>query len=299
MKFEDAILLFLESRTAQGCSAKTILWYGYHLRRYAAWATEAAAGAAWLRPETIDKFLASERTAGLSPHTVRARYVALKAFLDWLVKRELLTSSPMGKITRPKVPDHIPRQTKIDEFRTLLDSIPYDRWLDLRDRVIVQFLFMSGLRREELAGLKIADVAVFAQRITVRDGKGSKDRIVPFPETARPDLLAYLYQRPCWDGDDLFLSDDGNGSPRGVLTGEGVRQMLLRRCKKAGVRYLNPHSFRHGFAMAMLGAGAEMSSISTLMGHASVKTTEDVYAKWLINELQAAYNVTVKRLGSE
>ena len=296
MTFEEAILLFLESRTAQGCSAKTILWYGYHLRRYAAWATEAAAGAAWLRPETIDKFLASERTAGLSPHTVRARYVALKAFLDWLVKRELLTSNPMGVITRPKVPKHIPRQTQIEEFRKLLDSIPYDRWLDLRDRVIVQFLFMSGLRREELAGLKIADVAVFAQRITVRDGKGGKDRIVPFPETARPDLLAYLYQRPCWQGDDLFLSDDGNGSPRGALTGEGVRQMLLRRCKKAGVRYLNPHSFRHGFAMTMLNAGAEMSSVSAMMGHASVKTTEDFYAEWLINELQAAYNATVKKL---
>lgn len=296
MSFDDAIQLFLESRTAQGCSGKTVEWYGYHLRRFAQWATEAAVGAAWLQSTTIDKFLSSERQAGLSPHTVRARYVALKAFMDWLVKRKLLASSPMSVITRPKVPKTIPRQTQIEEFRTLLASIPYVRWIDLRDRVIVQLLFMSGLRREELAGLKIADVAVWQQRITVRNGKGAKDRIVPFPETARPDLLGYLWQRPVWAGDDLFLSDDGNGTPRGVLTGEGVRQMLLRRCKKAGVRYLNPHSFRHGFAMTMLNNGAEMSSVSAMMGHASVKTTEDFYAEWLINELQAAYNATVKKL---
>ena len=119
---------------------------------------------------------------------------------------------------------------------------------------------------------------------------------MPCTDRLAGPLLAYYDACPPAREDDLWLSDDGAGNVRGPLTIEGVRQMLRRRCKAEGMRCLNPHAFRHGYAMALLNAGMDISALSNAMGHNSVKTTEGIYARWLTGGLKREYNEAMARL---
>ena len=300
MQIDEALAQFVAAGVGtRWGSARTAAWFEHQVQRYFAWVQQASKQATWLQVATLEKFFASERTRGLSPYTLRARYIALRAFFDYLVKHELLGDypNPMLKIERPKLPkDKRPKAVELSELRQLLASIDLVKWSDLRDRVMLQLLFFSGLRVGELVGLHVADVDVARALIVVRSGKGNKDRVVPCLPALGSDLLAYLYSRPAYDGPELFLSNDGAGNIRGKLTAEGVRQMLRRRCKRLKMRILNPHAFRHGFAMTTLNAGLEMSAVSAAMGHSSVKVTEQFYAKWQVEKLQEQYNSVVKKL---
>lgn len=300
MRIEDALAQFVAAGVGtRWGSERTAAWFEHHVQRYFAWVQQVGKQAAWLQVATLEGFLASERKRGLSPYTLRARYVALRSFFDYLVSHDLLGDypNPMLKIERPKLPkEKRPKSVDLAEFRRLLDSVELAGWSNLRDRVVLQLLFFSGLRVGELVGLHVADVDVARALVIVRSGKGNKDRAVPCLPALGSDLLAYLYSRPAYAGPELFLSNDGAGQIRGKFTAEGVRQMLRRRCKKLGMRILNPHAFRHGFAMTVLNAGLEMSAVSTAMGHSSVKVTEQFYAKWQVEKLQEQYNNVVKKL---
>lgn len=301
MRIEDALAQFLlAGQGTRWGSAKTSEWYRHHIQRYLRWLQEEKVqGVEWLQATTIERFLATERAQQLSIWTLRARDTALRAFFDYLISHDMLGNftNPMLKIPRPKIPkDKRPRITQLAEVRRLLDSVTQTTWTDLRDRVILQILFFSGLRVSELVGLGLADVDIGQDLLFIRSGKGDKDRLIPCLPALRSDLLAYIYSRPPYTGPELFLSNDGAGHVRGVLTAEGVRQMIRRRCKKLKIRHLNPHAFRHGAAMTLLNEGMEMSAVSRVLGHSSVKVTEDFYAKWLVEKLQEQYNRVVKKL---
>ena len=299
MTFDEALLAFLRSRESKNNSPKTVAWYWDQINRFHDWLTEQGTnGSSWLKPEVVETFLAGERARGLKPGTVNARYRALRAFFNWLKGRGYLgdQANPMNEVDAPRVPEPDRDHVTVEELHALYGSIPAEGWTAQRDRAILLVLFWSGLRVGELANLTIHDVDTRTQLITVRQGKGGKSRVVPCTPKLPEVLLSYLYQRPAWPGAGLWLSADGGGGVRGQLTTEGVRQMLLRRCRAGGVRYLHPHAWRHGFAMTLLNAGAEMSSISTMMGHSSTKLTEDVYAKWLTDGLSTEYNRVLERI---
>lgn len=299
MTFDEALLDFLRSRESKNNSPDTITWYEGQVARFHAWLEEKETnGSNWLRPEVIEQFLAEERARGLKPGTVNARYRALRSFFNWLKVRGYLggQSSPLDLVDQPRVPEPDRDHVTVDELRALYASLPAEGWTAQRDRAILLVLFWSGLRVGELCALTLHDVDTRTQLITVRQGKGGKSRIVPCSPQVPEVLLSYLYQRPPWKGAGLWLSSDGAGGARGELTAEGVRQMLIRRCRAGGVRYLHPHAWRHGFAMTLLNAGAEMSSISAMMGHSSTTLTESVYAKWLTEGLSAEYLRVLERI---
>lgn len=299
MTFDEALAAFLQSRSAKGCATNTVEWYRQQIEEFHAWLlAQAWNGGRWLRPETIEGFLAAERARGMKPGTVQARYRALLAFFSWLSTRGYLGAepSPLGLVERPRVPEDVRDYVRPEEMRALLSRLPDETWTDLRDRLILLILFWSGLRVKELCSLALPDVDPRTELVTVRRGKGGKSRIVPCAPEVPEVLLSYLYQRPAWRGPELLLSNDGAGGVRGALTPEGVRQMLRRRCALAGLRYLHPHAWRHGFAMAFLNAGAEMSSISAMMGHSSTNLTERIYARWLTDGLSAEYGRALARI---
>jgi integrase len=109
-------------------------------------------------------------------------------------------------------------------------------------------------------------------------------------------LVDYLYSRPAYAGPELWLSSDNRGGAKGPLNYWTIRQILRRRCERAGVRNLNAHSFRHAFATELLNAGADLSAVSAIMGHSSTKVTEAIYAKWLPAGIQREYNEAWKRI---
>jgi len=292
---------FLTAKRARGLSERTIGWYRDQITVYLDWLSDADA---WDQIETIEAYLADQRAPEkkLAANTVAARYRALKIWFRWLTKRKRCWPvSPMAEMERPHVPRVVVAHVTPAEFRRLYDAVAGDSWIDYRDRCILSLLFWSGLRLSEAINLHLADVDAAARLITVRRGKGNKDRIVPCAPELGPQLLAYLMARPPWQGRELFISNDGAGGVRGVLTANGLRQMLRRRCRQAGLRYMHPHAFRHGFAMAFLNAGMPMSAISNALGHSSEQVTASIYAHWLTEGLSREYDQTrrvlVERMG--
>jgi integrase len=157
-------------------------------------------------------------------------------------------------------------------------------------------MFWSGLRVAELTSLRVQDVDIAKRLVTVRRGKGGKSRLVPCAPDLGVTMLAYLLARPAFAGDALFASNDGYGGVRGDLTVVGVRLMLRRCCQAAGLRYMHPHLFRHGFAMLFLNNGMQLSAVSAAMGHSDPKVTTDIYAHWLTDGLSQEYDLARTRV---
>ena len=290
VKLLDVVDMFLRARRGQGVSEKTIDWYRAQLLAFVRFLERSGVnGSSWMHPATIDAFLASERER-VSASTLAARYRALRPFFAWVEERYELPS-PMGQGKPPKVPEPAPRRADGREVEKLLASIPLGTWVDLRDRLLIVILDCCGLRAEELCSLALADFDLDAGVLIVQKGKGGDARPVPFlPDVGRA-LRAYLFVHPSAPGTVLFPSADGGrlGNEDRGLTVSGLRQMLKRRCEAAGVRYLNPHSFRHGLAMRLLNRGADMSLVQAILGHSRITTTQQHYARWVVEGLRSQY----------
>lgn len=249
-------------------------------------------------PGSVETFFVSLRRRGQAASSVAAYYRALRVYFGWLVKRGLAEDNPLAVVDRPRVPKQRRRYVTLSEFERLYAGISETAWIDYRDQAILIVMFYSGLRVGEVTGLRPGDVDTVRRLITVRRGKGGHARLVPCAPLLRDPLARYLYLRPAAPGSALWLSSDGNGGVRGALTAEGIRVMLRRRCEAVGLRYINPHQFRHGFAMTLLNAGMELSAVSAAMGHSSQAITEQVYAAWLTDGLAREYNEALRRLGA-
>lgn len=272
---------FLTAKTAAGLSPRTLEWYRNELTAFSRWLQRDAALAT---PEDIDAYLAERRARGIALATVDGHYRALSGFFKWLVTRRYIKrkQNPMRAVDRPRVPDSKPRQVQIDQFEQLLKSLPRETWIDHRDRLGIVTIFLTAVRVAELVALRIDDYNFVESTLIVRAGKGGHMRHVPLLPVIKVEFAEYMMVRPAWSGDEVFLAADGGSlGVSNALTSSGFRQMLKRRCQRAGVPYLNPHAFRHGLAMYLLNEkGAEMSLIQRILGHKNVQTTAAIYAKW-------------------
>lgn len=298
MKFEDALAAFLRSRV--DAKRRTIDWYRQQIEAFHKWLiVQPWNGSSWLRPETIELFLEMERARGLEDSTIRARHRALKIFFAWLKKRGYLSDedNPMLLVKLGKEKRKLPRVSRPDQVAGLLASIRPADWLDLRDRTLIMLLDQTGVRVSEAVGVQVKDVDIVARTVTVL-GKDGNWRIVPFRPALSLSVLELVQAlddpRP---GSWLFVSGTGHrGQTSQAITDNGVRQMLRKRCEAAGITYLNPHAFRHGLAMKLMNRGrAPTSLISSVLGHASEKTTERFYAHWENETLVNAYDEAMGR----
>lgn len=296
MTFDEAIQMFLAACAARGLSPRTVSWYGDQLAGFLRWLTASGInGSAWCRAEVIERYLAEE-AGRVSPSTVHAHYRSLSVFFGWLKERGLLVESPLALVKPPRVPKHSPRRSTLEEYDALLASIPQESWIDLRDRLALSLLFLCGLRVSEAAALRADDFDLAARLLIVRHGKGGDERLVPMLPAVAQAFVAYAMVRPPWSSGHLMIGASGGSlSPAGLLTANGIRQMLRRRCAKAGVRYLNPHSFRHGLAMLMLNSGGDMSLVQKVLGHKAITTTAAVYAQWLTDGMIEQFERVMER----
>jgi integrase len=297
LSMSEAVRLHGQHLRAKRRSAATLRWYAEQFAAFDQWRLRFQLPDELPDADSIDAFLASQHDAGLKPSTVNGRFRALRALYLFLERRRRIKhdDNPVHLVDAPTVPREARRYVSQETYSRLINSIAGQSWLAWRDRLILNVLYYSGLRVGELCGLCIDDVNQQALEITVRRGKGDKARIVP----AHPELpklfVAYLLSRPCHTP-ELLLASDGYDGCTGQLTREGVRQMLIRRCRAAGVDYYNPHSFRHGFAMWTLNAGVRMSTVSTLMGHSDQDITQRVYAHTLPSTARNEYDAALKSL---
>jgi integrase/recombinase XerC len=294
----DAIKQYEQHLRAKRRSPRTLTWYTEQFAAYRAWRAAQVIPPADELPEAeiIDTFLADQHEAGLAPSTVHARFRALRALFRFLERRKKIThdQNPFHVLDAPGVPTEVRRYVTAEDLNTLLAVITGQTWLDHRDRVILLILFYSGLRLSELCGLHVHDVDMTSLEVTVHRGKGDKARVVPCAPDVRPALAAYLYTRPSHI-DELLLKSDGYGGAAGVLRPEGVRQMLIRRCKQAGIEPYSPHAFRHGFAMWLLNAGARATTVATAMGHSDPQITLAIYAHTTVTTVRREYDEALSK----
>lgn len=293
MHLEETLGSFLRAKRIARKSPQTLDWYERHIRVWLRWLAESdIAGMDWLEPEVLEAFLADEQERGLAPNTIDAYWRSLRAFFRWMKKRRLLVNQdlPTDIVERPGVPVTQPDQADYQAVLRVLASIRPQNWLDLRDQVLIQLLLSTGLRIEEAMQLTIHDIDLKEGFVRVQAGKGHKERFVPFDVDFGRAFVAYIYNRPSWLTDALFLAGNGHRKPCGVITSSGVRQMLERRCAAAGVEPIHPHSMRHLFATKALNDGVPLSAVSAMLGHCSVSFTARVYAKWIKRGLREKYD---------
>lgn len=292
---------FLLSKQSAMLSAATTAWYATQLRMFDRWLD--TNGYLVVDTETVERYLvylrgrkARRRSSQLTPASVAGAHRALKIFYKWCTERGLVALSPVASIKLKKPSRKMPKRATRQEFDTLVRSLPVDHWIGLRDYLLIHTVFYCGLRIGEALRLEAHHFEISEERqvLHVPDGKTGAG-VVPLLREVSEAFLAYNTHRPKWADGRLFLGSDGNGGVDGVLTPSGARQMLKRRCAEAGLRYLNPHSFRHGIAMHLLNdKRADMSMAQRILRHSKIATTAESYAEWLIDPLADEYRRQMK-----
>lgn len=284
-------------------SERTTKWYHHQLHQFGEFLEGRNRLPAEINGMDILGFFAYERRRGLNDRSIDARYRALRAFFRWIERHGYFggLANPVCSDYKPKVKTRIKRSIKRKEVQQLLDSIQEQTWIDARDRALISLLFRTGLRRGEAVGLRVPDIDFEQKRIFISadSSKGAADAVIPFDEETKILLLVYLECRPDHPTDPhvLWYANDGyNGVKQEPLTGEGIYQVMRRRCDQAGLPRFNPQTFRRGFGSALLNVGVNIGEVSALLRHSSVKITETWYVEHELSALEAVYQAAQERL---
>jgi site-specific recombinase XerD len=198
-----------------------------------------------------------------APATANNRYRALTALFNFLVDWGELTVSPMAKMKPPRVPDVPVPVISDDDLRKLLTACEGKRFEDRRDMAVLRLFLDSGMRLSELTNLKVSDVDLDA-RVAVVMGKGSRPRACPFGQKTASALDRYVHLRArepkAATTDALWIGS------RGPLGTPGIRSIVERRAKQAGIGHVHAHLFRHVFAHRWLSDGGNETDLMRLVG---------------------------------
>lgn len=304
MTIEEMLTEFTLAKRAEGVSGVTLNWYTCLLAAFERWL--AMQDDAQLEPATMKRYLvylrdrhklpdqAGNTQRPYSAHTIASIHRCLRSFFGWCHTEGLIEQSPMAGVKVKKPDAAEPRRASATEVKALIRSIPVDNWVGLRDYLIVHVIFLCALRVGEVVQLEEHHFDIENQILHVPGGKTGAG-VVPLLRDVAEAFLAYQMHRPKGYTDKLFVSSYGTGSPRGDLKTSGVRVMLARRCEAAGIRRLNPHSFRHGIAMHLLNdKRVDATMVQRILRHSNLRTTTTYYAQWtlgaLIDELQSVMN---------
>jgi site-specific recombinase XerD len=216
----------------------------------------------------IEAWLARARDNGRAAATQHRMFRSLEQFYKWLVSMDEVERSPMEKMGAPKIAEQPARMATDDEVAKLIKFLAADKGFEgKRDLTIVQVLATTGVRSSEIMGMKVDDVDLPRGEVTVL-GKGGRRRTVALVPEAADAMGRYLLARRRQvepEVETLWLSRNHRGKGA-ALTDWGLRQMLERRCKAAGIDHLNPHSFRHRFAHIWRVRGGGDSELMAVTG---------------------------------
>ena len=273
--------------------------YAFYLGRFAKWASGKGVDKVKdVNLELVRQFrlwlnrLKDKHGNLLKKNTQNYHLIALRAFLKYLSKRDI-ESMAAEKIELAKQPDRHVEFLEVKEVDRLLSGPMKSKApeiIKLRDRAILELLWSTGLRVSELCGLELEDVNFNRGEFSVQ-GKGSKWRVVFFADDAKECLKKYLGKRRD-TSPMLFVSHDRAQSGRSELKGlspRSVQRLVDKYGKMAGItKRISPHTLRHSFATDLLINGADLRSVQSLLGHASVTTTQ-IYTHITDKHLEEIY----------
>lgn len=225
--------------------------------------------------------------SGLKSGSVLRKLSVTKSFYRYLFREGAITANPTQGLKGPKQEKVLPAYLTERESAALIDvPINEDDFEEVRDRLIVEMLYETGMRRSELAGLKNTDVRVDESLLRVL-GKGDKERIIPFGSRLKERIKQYLLLRGKCVGNSQFFFVTLRAEPMGV---DRVYRVVRKHLDMIpGLARRGPHTLRHSFATDMLNEGADLTAVKELLGHSSLSTTVR-YTHTTFKELQKMYH---------
>lgn len=217
-----------------------------------------------------------------SKNTISRKISAIRSFYKYLARNGYVAFNPFSLTNGPKKDKLLPKFLYYNELEELFNACDLNTFLGVRDRLILEMLYATGIRVGELEKIKINDINLYEDSIKIL-GKGNKERIVYFGQYAREILDIYLDKRndKC---EYLFIN---NNKQR--LTARGVRYIINRVVEKASLNTkVSPHMLRHSFATHLLNEGCDLLSVQELLGHESLRATQ-VYTHVTNDRLKDVY----------
>lgn len=221
-------------------------------------------------------FVADLYERNLSKSSIERKISTIKSFFKFLYKKGFIEENPARLVKFPRKEKHLPSVFNIDDMFNLLDLPDKTNATGLRDAIILELMYATGVRVSELVGLNLSDVDLKNGRIRVK-GKGKKERIVPIV----PEIVEMIYKYTeimhqvlvkgkFIETEALIINKLGTR-----MSDRSIRRIVEEYLKKAGLPLdYSPHSFRHSFATHLLENGADLRSIQDLLGHESLATTQ-------------------------
>lgn len=257
----------------KGNTPRTIQWYKTDFRGFQRFAN--IENIEQLTKHLIEDFiLHGKLERNWQAQTIRLRLQSLSLFLAWCVQEEYIKENPCDKIPKPKLPKRIPKHLTKDQAQRLLDwtrNYPYDYKFDKKRAIAIIATFIyTGIRKAELSNLKKEDVDIENKTLYVRNGKCSKDRMIPLHETLIEALTYYLKDRKRMKKTCPYFF---TAMRQDSMMGESVIKRLVEKLRKKSKIEFYPHLLRHTFATLMLEGGCNLYALSQMMGHSDIKTT--------------------------
>ena len=229
--------------------------------------------------ETLVSMVVDEMDAGLSRRTIQRLLSACNSFFSFLVSEGLANANPVDLLDRPRAHRSLPKVLSTDEIGKMLTCCSGDKPMDVRDLVILEFLYSSGLRVSEAVNLDLTQIRSDDGLLLIR-GKGRKERLVPYGAHAGEALGYYLPLRERLVQRRRELGKPGHTQVfvnlrGGPITRQGIFDLVAKRALEAEIsKKVSPHTLRHSFATHLLAGGADLRVVQLLLGHADIGTTQ-------------------------
>jgi len=254
----------------------------YNLKKFSSWEA--------LTADDFRQYLFDLMKAEKGRATIRLHFAALRSFFKFLTRRHGWTTNPLLEVQLPKQEKKLPVVLTITQVETMLGmplQAPKEKqapaWAPERDNAILELFYSTGIRLSELAGLDVADVDVYSETLRVI-GKGRKERVCPLGGPALLAMQRYQSRAGIYDG-PLFRSKVGKR-----MSTQALNDIVQKYWRLSGLPIqVTPHKFRHSFATHLLNNGADLRSVQTLLGHASLSTTQ-IYTHVTTERMKEVYN---------
>jgi integrase/recombinase XerC len=290
-----AVAGFYHHLQAKNASPHTIKAYRQDLDLFSAY----AGSRGWKQIDhiVVRGFLSQLYEKGLSKTSVARALAAVRSLYRWLAREGVVEQNPAKLVATPKLPKKLPRVPTIEEMNAVIDGqMPEVAAFPERDRLMLELLYGCGIRNSELTGIDLDDISLSNEAILIR-GKGKKQRYVPFGDSVKSALAAYLPER------QRLLQQDHkhpsalliNRRDGGRLTTRSVGRIIKKIAVAKGLSPdVHPHTLRHAFGAHMLEEGADLRAIQELLGHERLATTQR-YTQLSIKHVLHVYDQTHPR----
>ena len=237
-----------------------------------------------IKEEDIRDYLEYLKLKKENASSVRRKISSFKSFYKFLYLNKYIDKKdyPLTRIVYPKQEKKLPKFVYYNDLLEIINEATRDSD-GIRDRLIIEMLYATGMRVSELVNVKYTDIDYENRRIIV-SGKGNKERVVYFGEYALDVLNEYTQTHKLNENGYVFTNSSG-----GQLTDRGVRYIIDKIMQKLSIKvHVTPHVLRHTFATDMLNNGCDIKIVQELLGHSSLKTTE-VYTHVTNERLKSVY----------